>query len=93
MFEILEGTEIQAVQLSKTHNIPVRRDEFTTTKNAVYGKENIAIDPVGQLGFANRQSNDYWGELARKGFYGFNINSKRGYSLLIVHASKVQYIG
>lgn len=92
MFEIPQGTEIQAIKMSGTHAIALARDVFTTVKDALYGKENIAIDPVGRLGFANRDSNDVWGDLARQGFYGFTINSKRGYNLLLVHASQVQYI-
>lgn len=54
--------------------------DYVTTKNLMFFREEIAVDPVGSLGACRHHAVTIGGDIARKGYYGFR---RDGYVLLV----------
>ena len=89
MFLIKKGTPVRIVDFSRV-NYPGSIVKLITTKDIVFGKEDLTIDPTGiawKYTAVPQNVKTIGGDYAKKGYYGFNYEKHT----MLVASSYVKY--
>lgn len=87
MFLVPTGTKSRVIK-EKAEWLPGNFRQWTTRKENVFDKHEVAVDPVGKLGVHRGFSKTIGGAYAAGGYYGF---ARDGY-IILVRAVDVEYL-
>lgn len=85
---VKKGTEVLAVNYDKNALSTIVKKVIK--KDIMYFRDDIQIDPVGEIGSNRDDLSTIGGQFARDGFYGVSLpKNKTGYKTMLVHMSDV----
>lgn len=89
LFKVPAGTQARALRESGSGIVTV--EEVVLKAEAIYEIEEIAVDPIGNVGDVRLQDQAIGGDYARAGWYGFRLpRNDRGFRTLLVPMSSVE---
>ena len=92
MFQVHTGAKVIGVRRCGGYaDLLPKLDMKVANKTVVYGKERVAVDPVGNLG-GPLGPHTIGAEWARSGFYGFFTPANAEYEMVLVHLNDVKYL-
>lgn len=88
MFNVKKGTACK-VKIANVDYTPENIRDFETTKDSLFGKEEVVLDPVGKLGCSEAYST-VGHRLEKAGFFAFQ--RRGGKYVLMVPMKDVKYV-
>ncbi len=88
MFVVNKGTAAKVIKDNKTWIDDNNFTQITTTKDLVFDKGELVIDPTGvsKVALGPGQNKVIGGQYAKAGYYGF---ARKGWTILIFHDSVI----